>query len=127
MRSRPVRRLTILFVALATAASITAYFIQTRSTWAGTDPVWPTSSDSFRPSTPAGKLILDSSTGLPAVAPMTMNFVRTPDTGGPDGKGRFLIAVNSGYGIVTSSKTKPQQTLSVIDLAAAEPTITNPP
>ncbi|HQX55888.1 MAG TPA: bifunctional YncE family protein/alkaline phosphatase family protein [Pyrinomonadaceae bacterium] len=123
MRSRPVRRLTILFVALATAASITAYFIQTRSTWAGTDPVWPTSSDSFRPSTPAGKLILDSSTGLPAVAPMTMNFVRTPDTGGPDGKGRFLIAVNSGYGIVTSSKTKPQQTLSVIDLAAAEPSV----
>jgi hypothetical protein len=35
--------------------------------------------------TPAGKLIIDASNGLPAVAPLTMNFVRTPDTSGPDG------------------------------------------
>lgn len=67
---------------------------------------------------PAGKLILDGSTGLPAVMPMTMNFVRTPDDAGPDGKGRFLIAVNSGYGLLFNSKSKPQQTLSVIDLNA---------
>ncbi len=66
--------------------------------------------------TPAGKLIVDSKTGLPAVAPLTMNFVRSPDTAGPDGKGRFLIAVNSGYGIDFTSKSKHQQTLSVIDL-----------
>jgi YVTN family beta-propeller protein len=66
--------------------------------------------------TPAGKLVLDAATGRPAVAPLTVNFVRSPDTGGPDGKGRYLIAVNSGYGIEFTSKSKGQQTLSIIDL-----------
>ena len=66
--------------------------------------------------TPAGRLISDAATGLPAVAPLTMNFVRSPDKTGPDGKGRYLIAVNSGYGIEFTSKSKAQQTLSVIDL-----------
>ncbi|HKX83958.1 MAG TPA: hypothetical protein VJL58_07060 [Pyrinomonadaceae bacterium] len=65
---------------------------------------------------PAGKLIIDAETNLPAVAPLTMNFVRTPDTLGPDGKGRYMIAVNSGYGIQVNSKSKAMQTLSVIDL-----------
>ncbi|MBV9214776.1 MAG: hypothetical protein JO053_01260, partial [Acidobacteria bacterium] len=66
--------------------------------------------------TPAGKLLVDATTGLPAVAPLTMNMVRSPDSTGPDGRGRFLIAVNSGYGIDFTSKSKHQQTLSVIDL-----------
>ena len=65
---------------------------------------------------PAGKLIVDAATGLAAVAPLTMNLVRTPDNGGPDGKGRYLIAVNSGYGLAVNSKSKAQQTVSVIDL-----------
>ena len=64
----------------------------------------------------AGDLISDATTGLPAVAPLTMNFVRTPDHNGPDGKGRYLIGVNSGYGLMFNSKSKAQQTLSVIDL-----------
>src|SRR4029079_255034 len=54
--------------------------------------------------------------GLPAVAPLTMNFVRTPDTNGPDGKGRYLIAVNSGWGIQQNSRSRGNQTLSIIDL-----------
>ncbi|MBV9240605.1 MAG: hypothetical protein JO314_01235, partial [Acidobacteria bacterium] len=66
--------------------------------------------------TPAGRLISDATTGLPAVAPLTMNFVRSPDNTGPDGRGRYLLAVNSGYGIEFNSKSKQQQTLSVIDL-----------
>src|SRR5678816_3834915 len=66
--------------------------------------------------TPAGHLVIDASSGLPAVGSLTMNFVRTPDTAGPDGKGRYLIAVNSGYGIEFNSKSKGQQSLSVIDL-----------
>ena len=65
---------------------------------------------------PAGKLILDAATDQPAVAPLTMNFVRTPDKTGPDGRGRFLIAVNSGYGLMFNSRSRAQQTLSVIDL-----------
>src|SRR6266508_3248285 len=40
--------------------------------------------------TPAGTLLLDATTRLPAVAPLTVDFVRSPDKNGPDGKGRFL-------------------------------------
>ncbi|MGI8467492.1 MAG: bifunctional YncE family protein/alkaline phosphatase family protein [Pyrinomonadaceae bacterium] len=65
---------------------------------------------------PAGKLIIDAGTNEPAVMPLTFNFARSPDTSAADGKGRFLIAVNSGYGLTFNSKSKPQQTLSVIDL-----------
>ncbi|HEY2867345.1 MAG TPA: hypothetical protein VGJ02_09655, partial [Pyrinomonadaceae bacterium] len=68
--------------------------------------------------TPAGKLILDAANGLPAVAPLTMNFVRTPDNAGPDGKGRYLIAVNSGWGEQISSRGRQNQSLSIIDLNA---------
>ncbi|MDQ6785954.1 MAG: beta-propeller fold lactonase family protein [Acidobacteriota bacterium] len=65
---------------------------------------------------PAGKLIIDAATNLPAVAPLTVDFIRSPDSTGAGGKGRFLIAVNSGYGLQFNSKSKAQQTLSVIDL-----------
>ncbi len=65
---------------------------------------------------PAGKLILDAATDLPAVTPLTVNLVRSPDKTGPDGKGRYLVAVNSGYGLAFNSRSRAQQTLSVIDL-----------
>jgi hypothetical protein len=52
-----------------------------------------------RPITPAGTLLTDATTRLPAVAPLTVDFVRSPDKSGPDGKGRYLIAVNSGFGL----------------------------
>jgi hypothetical protein len=39
---------------------------------------------------PSGKLILDSVTGLPAVTPLTVSFVRSPDKAGPGGKGRYV-------------------------------------
>lgn len=72
-----------------------------------------------RPITPAGSLILDATTGLPAVGSLPVTFVRTPDHAAKDGAGRFLIAVNSGYGIQFSASTNEgQQSLSVIDLAA---------
>ena len=66
----------------------------------------------------AGKLLLDADTNEAAVMPMTFDFVRSPDTNAADGKGRFLIAVNSGYGLMFNSKSKAQQTLAVIDLNA---------
>ncbi|MGI8555180.1 MAG: YncE family protein, partial [Pyrinomonadaceae bacterium] len=73
---------------------------------------------------PAGKLLIDAATNAPAVMPLTFNFVRSPDNLAKDGKGRFLIAVNSGYGLTFNSKSKPQQTLSVIDLNhAPEPQV----
>src|SRR5262245_13773671 len=69
--------------------------------------------------TPAGTLLLDATTRQPAVAPLTVDFVRSPDKSGPDGKGRFLIAVNSGFGLQFSSETNSgQQSLAVIDLNA---------
>ena len=77
-----------------------------------------------RKTSPAGKLLIDAATKQPAVMPLTFNFVRSPDTSAGDGKGRYLIAVNSGFGLTFNSKSKPQQTLSVIDLnAAPEPQI----
>jgi YVTN family beta-propeller protein len=69
-----------------------------------------------RKTSPAGKLLADAATKQPAVMPLTFNFVRSPDASGVDGKGRYLIAINSGYGLTFDSKSKPQQTLSVIDL-----------
>jgi hypothetical protein len=69
--------------------------------------------------TPAGTLLLDATTRLPAVAPLTVDFVRSPDKSGPDGKGRYLIAVNSGFGLQFNAETNQgQQSLAVIDLNA---------
>src|SRR5262245_4210463 len=69
--------------------------------------------------TPAGMLLLDATTRLPAVAPLTVDFVRSPDKNGPDGKGRYLVAVNSGFGLQFNAGTNHgQQSLAVIDLNA---------
>ena len=116
MKLRHARRNAILLAALSLITALSIYFFVSRST--RVDAAIPPDH-----TTPAGKLIIDAMTGLPAVAPLTMNFVRSPDADGPGGKGRYLIAVNSGYGLEFNSKSKPQQSLSVIDLAAAEPKI----
>ncbi len=63
-----------------------------------------------RPITPAGSLVRDATTRQAAVGALPVDFVRSPD-------GRFLIAVNSGYGIqFNASANRGQQSLSVIDL-----------
>ncbi|MEP6705380.1 MAG: beta-propeller fold lactonase family protein, partial [Acidobacteriota bacterium] len=73
---------------------------------------------------PAGTLLLDAETKLPAVVPLTVSFLRTPDGLGPDGRGRYLIAINSGYGLEFNSRSKGNQSLSVIDLnAKPEPVV----
>jgi YVTN family beta-propeller protein len=70
-----------------------------------------------RPITPAGALVMDLTTRQPAVGALPVAFVRSPDKTGPDGLGRYLVAVNSGYGIQFNSATnKGQQSLAVIDL-----------
>ena len=117
MPSISLRR--FLFVA-ATLAAVTAavlYFSGTLHSRADTSPLDPETGEGI-PTTPAGRLLVDKHTGVPAAVPLTMNFVRTPDDQGPDGQGRYLIAVNSGYGLEFNSKSKAQQTLSVIDLSA---------
>jgi YVTN family beta-propeller protein len=65
----------------------------------------------------AGTLVLDANTRQPAVGALPVEFVRSPDRTGPDGLGRYLISVNSGYGIqFNSSANTGQQSLGVIDL-----------
>ena len=72
-----------------------------------------------RPVTPAGSLVLDATTGNPAVGSLPVAFVRSPDHAAKDGSGRYLVSVNSGYGIQFSAATNPrQQSLSVLDLNA---------
>src|SRR5436309_2639876 len=69
--------------------------------------------------TPAGTLVQDLTTTQPAVGALPVDFVRSPDNLGPDHGGRYLIAVNSGYGVqFTSGGNKGQQSLGVIDLNA---------
>jgi YVTN family beta-propeller protein len=72
-----------------------------------------------RPITPAGTLIADATTENPAVGSLPVSFVRSPDHGAQDGGGRFLVAVNSGYGLeFNADATNGDQSLSVIDLNA---------
>jgi len=68
---------------------------------------------------PAGSLVMDATTQQPAVGALPVDFVRSPDKTGPNGLGRYLIAVNSGFGVQFSSTTnRAQQSLAVIDLNA---------
>ncbi|MGI9068275.1 MAG: bifunctional YncE family protein/alkaline phosphatase family protein [Pyrinomonadaceae bacterium] len=69
--------------------------------------------------TPAGSLVVDVTTRQPAVGALPVDFVRSPDHAGRDGGGRYLIAVNSGFGLqFNAAGNRSQQSLSVIDLNA---------
>ena len=70
-----------------------------------------------RPITPAGELLKDSTTNLTAVGALPCNFVRSPDKLGTDGKGRYLLAINSGFGIQFDAESnRGEQSIAVIDL-----------
>ena len=72
-----------------------------------------------RPITPAGSLVRDLTTRQAAVGALPVDMVRSPDNLGPNGEGRFLVSVNSGYGIqFNAAANRGQQSLSVIDLNA---------
>ena len=72
-----------------------------------------------RPITPAGSLVQDLTTRQAAVGALPVNLVRSPDKLGPGGEGRFMISVNSGYGVqFNAAANRGQQSLSVIDLNA---------
>ncbi len=61
----------------------------------------------------------DLTTRQPAVGALPVDLVRSPDKSGPGGEGRFLVAVNSGYGIqFNAAANRGQQSLAVIDLNA---------
>ncbi len=70
-----------------------------------------------RPITPAGSLVQDLTTRQAAVGSLPVDFVRSPDKLGPGGAGRFLLAVNSGYGVqFNAAGNRGQQSIAVIDL-----------
>ncbi len=71
-----------------------------------------------RPITPAGVLLKDKATKQPAIGALPVDFVQSPDR-------RYVISVNSGFGIqFTSSTNRGQQSLGVIDLkTSAGPTV----
>ncbi|PWT96081.1 MAG: hypothetical protein C5B55_00460 [Blastocatellia bacterium] len=72
----------------------------------------------------AGTLVIDANTKEPAVGALPVEFVRSPDREGPDGLGRYLISVNSGYGIqFNSAANVGQQSLAVIDLNNPTPQV----
>jgi YVTN family beta-propeller protein len=78
-----------------------------------------------RPVTPAGTLVMDAGTHLPAVGAMPMNMLRSPDKLGHGGKGRYMLVVNSGFGVQFSEEgNRAQQSIAVIDLnASPEPAV----
>jgi len=99
------------FAVLALCAA-SASFSQNRS--ASNEPA-----SEGRPISPAGSLVLDATTGYPAVGSLPVAFVRSPDHTANDGGGRYMISVNSGLGIQFSAATAPQQqSISVLDLNA---------
>ena len=72
-----------------------------------------------RPITPAGSLVQDRTTRQAAAGALPVDFVRSPDKLGPNGEGRFLLAVNSGYGVqFNAAGNRGQQSIAVIDLNA---------
>lgn len=111
MSTNFTRRTAFVIACLATVIVPTVHRMNVAA-----DTSAPSDTHQDRTVTPAGKLILDATNGLTAVTPLTMNFVRTPDSKGPGGKGRFLIAVNSGWGYQANSRGRGNQTLAVIDL-----------
>jgi YVTN family beta-propeller protein len=109
--SQPAIRSVLILVVLAACVVPLA--------WAQTQEAPAETAFGSRPITPAGSLVLDATTGMPAVGSMPVNFVRSPDHAAKDGGGRYLIAVNSGYGIqFTAPGNRAQQSLAVIDLEA---------
>ncbi|MEZ5428936.1 MAG: bifunctional YncE family protein/alkaline phosphatase family protein [Pyrinomonadaceae bacterium] len=110
------RRSVWIFSAAALMASVVLFFLISGGSRGGLTRAAEDNSLQSREIHPAGKLLIDAETKEPAAMPLTFDFVRSPDRNGPDGRGRFLIAVNSGYGLTFNWKSRPQQTLSVIDL-----------
>src|ERR1041384_7199653 len=72
-----------------------------------------------RPITPAGSLVQDLTTRQAAVGALPVDMVRSTDKLGPNGEGRFLLSVNSGYGVqFNAAGNRGQQSIAVIDLNA---------
>ncbi|HEX8503489.1 MAG TPA: alkaline phosphatase family protein [Pyrinomonadaceae bacterium] len=117
-RRRAARRgAAALFIALASAAL--GLVSSSADITVGNSP-----GSEGRPVTPAGSLVVDLTTRKPAVGSLPVAFVRSPDRDGPGGRGRYLVAVNSGHGLQFDAQTNgAQQSLAVIDLSLRPPAV----
>src|SRR4051794_2628530 len=112
-RPRPVMRLAPVLVVTAVTCAL---FVM--------EPARPRAQDVASPPLqfalePAGDAILDAS-GVTAEGSLPVAFVRSPDRLGPGGRGRYLVVVNSGYGIqVNREGNEGLQMLQVLDLSAS--------
>jgi len=71
-----------------------------------------------RPLDPAGDVVLRDD-GSVAEGSLPVTMLRSPDNSGPGGAGRYLVVVNSGFGVqLRADANKGQQLLQVVDLAA---------
>src|ERR671913_2643198 len=71
-----------------------------------------------RPLDPAGEIVLRDD-GSVAEGSLPVTLLRSPDTSGPGGGGRYLVVVNSGFGVqLRTDANEGQQLLQVVDLAA---------
>ncbi len=111
-RSSPLSRSLSLAALLVVACSLVAQRTSAVDADQAIDP-----SLQGRPLTPAGSLVPDLTTRQPAVGALPVRFLRSPDRTGPNGRGRYLVVVNSGFGVEFNASTKaPMQSLAVIDL-----------
>src|SRR5207237_6369232 len=95
--------------------------------------LWPVAADQTitnqpasegRVITPAGTLLLDATTRQPAVGALPIDFVCSPDAAGAGGAGRYLVAVNRGYGIHFNAATnKAEPSLALLDLNVQPPSV----
>src|SRR6266576_1322854 len=114
--SKRSRRVMIprLVLLVLVAVMVAGMFASSAKVWQQNEPA-----SQGRPITPAGSLVIDSTTRQPAVGALPVDFVRSPDHTGPENKGRYLLAVNSGFGIqFNAASNRGQQSLAVIDLNA---------
>ncbi|MFN2480213.1 MAG: bifunctional YncE family protein/alkaline phosphatase family protein [Pyrinomonadaceae bacterium] len=112
---KPARVLRVATIALASLAACLAPVVSLPTSSADVRIANRPASEG-RPITPAGELVLDVTTRQPAVGALAVDLVSSPDREGKGGRGRYLVAVNSGYGVQFNAATnKAQQSLAVID------------
>ena len=117
MNSFGVRQITGCIVVFAIIISLLTFGNQLRSAAQTYVKITEDTASQGRTITPAGNLLMDATTNKIAVGSLPVDFVRSPDSFGKDGRGRYLLAINSGYGVQFSEKpNKGQQSISVIDL-----------
>ena len=117
MNSFSVRQITVCIVVFAITLSLLTVGNQFHLSAQEYVKITEDIASQGRKITPAGNLIMDATTNKIAVGSLPVDFVRSPDTFGKDSKGRYLLVINSGYGVQFSAKdSKAQQSIAVIDL-----------